>query len=58
MYDSIYYFNHHNDTDNVVQILSLIQPSLSLAELRDGFGLHQWDVTLDQLLRYLKVDLA
>ena len=58
MYDGINSFNHHNDTDNVVQILSLIQPSLTLAELRDGFGLHQWDVTVDQLLRYLKVDLA
>ena len=58
MYDSIHSFHPHKDTDNVVQTLSLIQPSLMLVSLRYGFGLHQWDVTREQLLKYLKVDLA
>ena len=58
MYDNIYSFHHHNDTDVVDQILSLAQLPLLLVSLRDGFGLHQWDVTVEQLLRFLKVHLV
>ena len=58
MYDNIYSFHYYNDTDIDDQIISLAQPPLLLVSLRDGFGLHQWDVTVEQLLRFLKVDLV
>ena len=29
-----------------------------LVARRDGFGLHQWDLTAEQFLRFLKVDIA
>ena len=58
MYDSIQSFcNQIHDTDNVHQLLWLISPSLMIAVRHDGYGLHQWDVTLEQFLRWFKVDL-
>ncbi len=57
MYDSIHSFvNQSNDIDNVHQLLWLTQPSLTLVGRRDGFGLHLWDVTVEQYLRGLKVE--
>ena len=58
MYDSIQSFlNQINDTDNVHQLLWLINPSLLIAMRHDGYGLHQWDVTVEQFLEWFKVDL-
>ena len=58
MYDSIQsFFNQINDTDNVHQLLWLINPSLLIAVRHDGYGLHQWDVTLEQFSRWFKVNL-
>lgn len=58
MYDSSNSFvNQSDDTDNFHQLLWLIQPSLLIAVRHDGYGLHQWDVTLEQFLRWFKVDL-
>lgn len=58
MYDSIHsFFTQINDTDNVHQVLWLINPSLLIAVCHNGYGLHQWDMTLEQFLRWFKVDL-
>ena len=46
-----------NDTDIVHQLLWLSQPSLLIAIRHDGYGIHQWDVTLEQFQKFFKVDL-
>ena len=59
MYDGIHSFvNQSDDIDDVHQLLFLIQPSLMLVGGRDGFGVHQWDLTIEQYLRWLKVYLT
>ena len=44
--------------DNVYQLLWLIQPPLMFVGLRDGYGIHQWDLTMEQFMMGLKVGNA
>ena len=59
MYHSIHSLvDWSDDTDIVHQLLWLSQPSLLIAIRHDGYGLHQWDVTLEQLQKFFKVVLS